>query len=51
MNLKDMLAKRPVDREAADSHKERMLEEVRAYRMNEHSDIASERGKPPSENL
>ena len=34
-----------------DFHKERMPGEVRAYRMNEHGAMASERGKPPSENL
>ncbi|MFH5822840.1 helix-turn-helix domain-containing protein [Georgenia sp. AZ-5] len=33
--LEDMQAKRPVDRDAVDAHKKRMLEEVRAYRLRE----------------
>lgn len=34
-SLDDMLAKRPVDRAAVDAHKARMLEQVRAYRLQE----------------
>lgn len=34
-SLDDMLAKRPVDRSAVDTHKARMLEQVRAYRLQE----------------
>jgi transcriptional regulator with XRE-family HTH domain len=33
--LEEMLAERPVDREAVDRHKRRMLDEVRAYRLRE----------------
>lgn len=39
-SLADMLARRPVDREAVDAHKERMLEEVRAYRLRELPEAA-----------
>lgn len=35
MSLKDFLAKHPVDRERVEEHKERMLSEVRAYRLRE----------------
>ena len=35
MSLEDLAAKRPVDRERVDEHKERMLGEVRAYRLRE----------------
>ncbi|WP_337110023.1 XRE family transcriptional regulator [Prescottella equi] len=34
-SLDDMLAKRPVDRAAVDTHKARMLGQVRAYRLQE----------------
>ncbi|NLV80606.1 MAG: XRE family transcriptional regulator [Rhodococcus sp.] len=34
-SLDDMLAERPVDRAAVDAHKARMLEQVRAYRLQE----------------
>ena len=33
--LEELLAERPVDREAVDRHKRRMLDEVRAYRLRE----------------
>ena len=33
--LKTMTVERPVDREKVDSHKKRMREEVRAYRLRE----------------
>ena len=33
--LDDLLAKRPVDRDAVDGHKRRMLDEVRAYQLRE----------------
>ncbi len=33
--LEEMLAERPVDREAVDHHKRRMLDEVRAYRLRD----------------
>ncbi|MBE2998868.1 helix-turn-helix transcriptional regulator [Nocardiopsis sp. HNM0947] len=39
-SLEDMLAGRPVDREAVDAHKERMLEQVRAYRLRELREAA-----------
>ncbi|WP_182347805.1 helix-turn-helix transcriptional regulator [Tomitella gaofuii] len=35
MTLKDFVAQHPVDRERVDEHKERMLAEVRAYRLRE----------------
>lgn len=35
VNLKDFVSKHPVDRERVDAHKERMLAEVRAYRLRE----------------
>lgn len=35
MSLEDLAAKRPVDRERVEEHKERMLGEVRAYRLRE----------------
>ncbi len=35
MLLKDFVANHPVDRERVDAHKERMLAEVRAYRLRE----------------
>jgi len=33
--LQDFVAKHPVDRELVEAHKERMLAEVRAYRLRE----------------
>lgn len=33
--LKDFLAEHPVDRKRVEAHKERMLAEVRAYRLRE----------------
>lgn len=33
--LEDLLAKRPVDRQAVEAHKKRMLDEVRAFRLRE----------------
>lgn len=39
-NLQDMLAKRPVDREAVEQHKQRLLDEVRAYRLRELREAA-----------
>lgn len=39
-NLREMLAKRPVDREAVDRHKQRLLDEVRAYRLRELREAA-----------
>lgn len=35
MSLDDFLAKHPVNRENVEAHKERMLAEVRAYRLRE----------------
>lgn len=35
VNLQEMLSKRPVDRDAVESHKKRMIEETRAYRLRE----------------
>lgn len=35
VSLKDFVADHPVDRERVDAHKERMLSEVRAYRLRE----------------
>ena len=40
MSLEDQLAKRPVDRDLVDAHKERMLTEVRAYRLRELREAA-----------
>lgn len=34
-SLEQMLARRPVDRAAVEAHKDRMIEEVRAYRLQE----------------
>ena len=34
-SLEQMLAQRPVDRAAVEAHKDRMIEEVRAYRLQE----------------
>lgn len=39
-DLRGMLAKRPVDREAVDRHKQRLLDEVRAYRLRELREAA-----------
>lgn len=35
ITIDDYLAKRPVDRDKLEAHKERMLSEVRAYRLRE----------------
>lgn len=35
MNYEELAAKYPVDREVVDAHKERMLTEVRSYRLRE----------------
>ncbi len=35
MSVKDFVAEHPVDRGRAEAHKERMLAEVRAYRLRE----------------
>lgn len=35
VSLKDFVAEHPVNRERVDAHKERMLAEVRAYRLRE----------------
>jgi len=35
MNLDEILAARPVNRERVDQHKRRMMDEVRAYRLRE----------------
>ena len=35
MSVKEFVATHPVDRENVDAHKERMLAEVRAYRLRE----------------
>ncbi|QEW03409.1 helix-turn-helix domain-containing protein [Microbacterium lushaniae] len=35
VSLKDFVADHPVNRERVDAHKERMLSEVRAYRLRE----------------
>lgn len=35
MSLKDFVAEHPVDRERVEAHKERMLAEIRAYRLRE----------------
>ncbi|MCL2464751.1 MAG: helix-turn-helix transcriptional regulator [Micrococcales bacterium] len=34
-SLEEMLAERPVDRDAVEAHKRRMLDEVRTYRLRE----------------
>jgi hypothetical protein len=34
-NLDELLKKRPVDRAAVDAHKQRMLDELRDYRLRE----------------
>ncbi|MBT2555930.1 helix-turn-helix transcriptional regulator [Arthrobacter sp. 24S4-2] len=34
-SMEELLAERPVDRTAVDTHKKRMLDEVRAYRLRE----------------
>ncbi len=34
-SLSEMLSQRPVDRAAVEAHKDRMIEEVRAYRLQE----------------
>ncbi len=39
--LDDALRRRPVDREAVDAHKKRLLEEVRAYRLRELREASS----------
>ncbi|MCT1689412.1 helix-turn-helix domain-containing protein [Brevibacterium sp. p3-SID960] len=38
-SLKDFVAEHPVDRERVDAHKERMLAEVRAYRLREQAGL------------
>lgn len=40
MSLKDFLAEHPVDRERVEAHKDRMLTEVRAYRLRELREAA-----------
>ncbi|MCX0277285.1 helix-turn-helix domain-containing protein [Nocardia zapadnayensis] len=35
MKINEFLAEHPIDRERVDAHKERMLSEVRAYRLRE----------------
>jgi DNA-binding XRE family transcriptional regulator len=40
MSLKDFLAEQPVDRERVEAHKDRMLTEVRAYRLRELREAA-----------
>jgi len=35
LTREQLLAKRPVDRERVDAHKERMLSEIRAYQLRE----------------
>ncbi|MCU6479520.1 helix-turn-helix domain-containing protein [Arthrobacter sp. A2-55] len=35
MSIEEMLAKRPVGRAVVEGHKQRMLDEVRAYRLRE----------------
>jgi len=35
VSLKDFVAEHPVDRERVDAHKERMRNEIRAYRLRE----------------
>lgn len=40
MSLKDFLAEHPVDRERVEAHKDRMLAEVRAYRLRELREAA-----------
>ncbi|KOX11962.1 XRE family transcriptional regulator [Nocardiopsis sp. NRRL B-16309] len=39
-SFQDMLAKRPVDRDAVDEHKRQMREEVLAYRLRELREAA-----------
>lgn len=54
MTLKDFVAEHPVDRERVDAHKERMLAEVRTYRLRElreqagltHQQLADRIGVP-----
>lgn len=40
MSLNDFLAEHPVDRERVEAHKDRMLTEVRAYRLRELREAA-----------
>ncbi|NRI67661.1 helix-turn-helix transcriptional regulator [Rhodococcus sp. MS16] len=40
-SLDDMLAARPVNRAAVEAHKDRMIEEVRAYRLKELRESAA----------
>jgi len=39
--LDDLLRERPVDREAVEAHKKRMVDEVRAYRLRELREASS----------
>ena len=39
-SLKDYLIEHPVDRERVDAHKERMLAEVRAFRLRDLREAA-----------
>lgn len=39
--LDDLLRQRPVDREAVEAHKKRMVDEVRAYRLRELREASS----------
>jgi predicted transcriptional regulator len=39
--LDELLHQRPVDREAVDAHKKRMIDEVRAYRLRELREASS----------
>jgi len=40
-SLEDLLRDRPVDRAAVDAHKQRMLDEMRAYRLRELREASS----------
>lgn len=39
--LEDLLQQRPVDRKGVEAHKQRLLEEVRAYRLRELREASS----------
>lgn len=45
--LQDMLAKRPVDRDAVEAHKKRMLDEIRAYCSPERPVTENDRAADP----
>jgi DNA-binding XRE family transcriptional regulator len=50
-SLSDFLAEHPVDRDRVDEHKERMLAEVRAYRLRELRESAGLTQKQVAERI